>query len=73
MGCTEKERFPNAGKQIGASGNAVVDQRTLLEFRGALIPRREIGKSKAEPQGYTEMGGPRRLPRKGVVTKCGVK
>lgn len=51
MGNTEQERAPNSGKWNGALGDLVVDSRALLEVRGRpLIPSKEIGKSKAEPQ-----------------------
>lgn len=71
MGCAEKERFPNSGKHILASGNAVVDQRTLLEFRGALIPRREIGKSKAEPQATQKWEGQEGYPERELLLSVG--
>lgn len=57
MGNTE-----HFGKQSTAPGNVVVDIKALLEFRGgALIPSREIGKSKTEPLMLnTEMRAPGR-------------
>lgn len=77
MGCIEKEKFPNSAKQSLASGNAIVDQRTWLEFReagggrGALIPSRDIGKSKAAPQGCTEMGGQEGYPERELSLSVG--
>lgn len=66
MGNTEHERFPNFDKQSTASGNVVVDIKSLLEFRGgALIPSREIGKSKAELLMLNKDASTRKITQRG--------